>query len=39
MIQRRIKRERRAALASKTLPNQKAKTGEEPRPLADFMPN
>jgi NosR/NirI family nitrous oxide reductase transcriptional regulator len=39
MIQRRIKRERRAALASKTLPTKKANTTEEPRPLADFMPN
>jgi hypothetical protein len=26
-------------LASKTLPTKKANTTEEPRPLADFMPN
>jgi NosR/NirI family nitrous oxide reductase transcriptional regulator len=38
MIQRRLKRERRAALASKTLPTQEAKKVEEPKTLADFMP-
>ena len=38
MIQRRLKRERREALASKTLPPHKAKDQKRPLELADFMP-
>ncbi len=37
MIQRRLKRERREALASKTLPGSKTRMAEEPTRLADFM--
>ncbi len=37
MIQRRLKRERREALASKSLTRPKAQIGEEPKTLADFM--
>ena len=38
MIQRRLKRERREALASKSLCAPKAGTAEAPKTLADFMP-
>jgi NosR/NirI family nitrous oxide reductase transcriptional regulator len=38
MIQRRLKRERREALASKNLPAHKAKDRERSLELADFMP-
>ena len=38
MIQRRLKRERRAALASKTLPGTASARESEPKELADFMP-
>ena len=38
MIQRRLKRERREALASKSLPTPKPRQAEAPKTLADFMP-
>ncbi len=38
MIQRRLKRERRAALASKNLPPKAGEADREPKELADFMP-
>ena len=37
MIQRRLKRERREAQASKTLPGRKTGKAEQPKTLADFM--
>ncbi len=39
MIQRRLKRERRAALASKHLPPKPGEATREPKELADFMPD
>lgn len=39
MIQRRLKRERRAALSSKTLPATAGETSHPPKTLADFMPD
>ncbi len=38
MIQRRLKRERRAALASKNLPPKPGEAKREPKELADFLP-
>jgi NosR/NirI family nitrous oxide reductase transcriptional regulator len=39
VIQRRLKRERRQALASKTLPPRTGKKKEEALELADFLPD